>query len=138
MTLKSPSTIRSPILGLGADGWILAADYTYRANDLTRVTVPEGFVFDLASIPRVFWRVIAPFELSLAAPLVHDWGYWMRGRMPRPSVVPYRTYNRHEMDDLFREIMRKELVPVWRRVLAYRAVRVCGGRAWRSGGWWAT
>lgn len=95
------------------------------------IEVPEGFKFDLASIPRVFWRLIAPFELSVAAPLVHDYlyrykGFWALGK---------QDLTRAECDRVFFNIMTEEGVVAWRRYFAYWAVRVFGGitweRAWR-------
>jgi hypothetical protein len=43
------------------------------------IQIPAGFVFDLASVPRVLWWLIAPFELSIVAPLIHDWLYRVEG-----------------------------------------------------------
>lgn len=37
--------------------------------------MPERFRFDLASLPREAWPLIAPFELSIAAPLLRDYLY---------------------------------------------------------------
>ena len=36
-----------------------------------RVTVPQGFVTDLASVPRAMWWLIAPFDVARAA-IIHD------------------------------------------------------------------
>ncbi len=46
--------------------WRLEADYSYQ-HDAHRIGVPDQFEFDLASIPRPFWWLLAPFELSIAA-----------------------------------------------------------------------
>ena len=35
------------------------------------ITVPTGFITDLASTPRLLWNVIAPFDVARAA-IVHD------------------------------------------------------------------
>ena len=35
------------------------------------ITVPNGFITDLASTPRILWNVIAPFDVARAA-IVHD------------------------------------------------------------------
>ena len=67
--------------------WVLEAPYRYD-DGATRLTVPAGFAFDLASIPRLFWPLAAPFELSIAAPLLHDFLY--RYAAPRPRRAPSR------------------------------------------------
>jgi hypothetical protein len=85
--------------------------------------IPAGFRYDLASIPRWLWPIIAPHELSLIAPLAHDWLY--RNHDAR--------YTRPEADNLFRDLMRRERVPKWRRASAYAAVRAFGAQAWERG-----
>ena len=36
-----------------------------------KVTVPKGFVTDMASVPRACWMFIAPFDVARAA-VIHD------------------------------------------------------------------
>ncbi len=122
-----PPLISSPSIGR----WRLEAAYTYH-DHATAITVPAGFEFDLSSVPRVFWSLIAPFELSIVAPLLHDYLYRHGGRPPTGSVDPPRTYSRAEVDRIFRQIMEAEAVSAWRRVLAYAAVRAFGRGAWRA------
>lgn len=126
------SRLPPPILSyVGGRRWRLEADYPYRDAETT-ITVPQGFEFDLSSIPRLLWGLIAPFELSVAAPLLHDFLYFHGGRPPAGAVVPARIYNRAEVDAMFRGIMRKEGVPRWRQLLGYLAVRTFGRHAWRA------
>ena len=40
-------------------------------NKTETITVPSGFITDLASTPRILWNVIAPFDVARAA-IVHD------------------------------------------------------------------
>ena len=64
------STLPAPVLTyIGDDTWRLEADYSYQDGD-RRITVPAGFEFDLSSVPRPLWSLIAPFELSISAPLL--------------------------------------------------------------------
>jgi hypothetical protein len=126
------SRLPPPILShIGGDRWRLEAEYAYRDAETT-ITIPKGFEFDLSSVPRALWWLIAPFDLSVAAPLLHDFLYLYGGRPPAGSVAPPRIYNRAEVDAMFRGIMRKEGVTRWRQVLGYLAVRAFGRPAWRS------
>ncbi|MCK9494164.1 MAG: DUF1353 domain-containing protein [Dehalococcoidia bacterium] len=84
--------------------------------------VPAGYETDLSSVPRLAWWLIAPFELSVFAPLGHD---------PLYGGLDAR-YTRAEADLLFLDLMVIELVPRWRRELAYPAVRLRGGPRWRG------
>ena len=72
--------------------WVLGRDLSYTTEDLTAdeikalkgvgvkvkkekdshtITVPTGFVTDLASVPRAMWWAIAPFDVARAA-IIHD------------------------------------------------------------------
>ena len=73
--------------------WVLGRDLSYTTSDLTveeikalkgvgvkvkrdtnkteTITVPTGFVTDLASVPRAMWWAIAPFDVARAA-IIHD------------------------------------------------------------------
>jgi hypothetical protein len=127
------SRLPAPVLTyLGDRRWRLEDDYTYHDRD-HRITVAAGFEFDLSSVPRALWSVIAPFELSIVAPLVHDFLYEYGGDPPPGSIQPPRTYTRREVDDMFRSITETEGVAPWRRRLAYWAVRTFGRWAWRDG-----
>jgi hypothetical protein len=109
--------------------WRLEETYSY-SHTGHQITVPAGYKFNLASVPRLFWFLIAPFELSIAAPLIHDFLYDYRGVPPDGSITPPKTYSRKEADGIFREIMEKENVVGWRRFFAYWAVRLFGWFAW--------
>ena len=126
------SRLAAPLVTYLGDGrWRLERSYHFGDGE-TMITVPAGFEFDLSSVPRVFWSFIAPFELSIAAPLLHDFLYRYRGKPLGGAVTPPRTYTRAEADRLFREIMRVEGVSTWRRTLGYVATRVFGRSAWRG------
>lgn len=73
--------------------WILGRDLSYTTSELNideinalkgvgvavvrdtnkteTITVPKGFVTDLASVPRAMWWLIAPFDVARAA-IIHD------------------------------------------------------------------
>jgi hypothetical protein len=125
------STLSPPVITYLTEKklWRLEQDYSYRDGDYA-ITVPSGFEFDLASVPRFIWWLIGPFDLSIAAPLVHDFLYRFRGAPPQGCIDPRRTYTRSQADLLFRTIMKEEGVWWWRRAAAYRAVRWFGGAAW--------
>lgn len=113
--------------------WRLEQHYDYQ--DLfgaRRIRIGRGFLFDLSSVPRPLWWLIAPFELSIVAPLIHDFLYRYGGSPPVGSVAPPHSYSRAEADRLFRTIMEQEHVAGWRRHAAFAAVRTFGYGAWGS------
>ena len=97
---------------------------------------PKGYKFDLASVPRPLWAIIAPFDLSTLAPLFHDMMYEFRGLLPSADYVsPHpqpRRFNQKDADDLFLRLMMVEGVPAWKRNAAYVAVRAAGWTYWNT------
>lgn len=134
-TLKARSDLPSPVLGRNGKWWT-SEPYEYlwetSEGDHHLIAVPAGFRFDLASIPRIFWRLVAPFDLSLAAPLIHDFLYRHAGKLPGNAVIPWKAFSREESDAIFLRVMEQERVSKWRRVIAYKAVRACGWRVWKK------
>ncbi|MCH7962965.1 MAG: DUF1353 domain-containing protein [Bacteroidetes bacterium] len=55
--------------------WEVLEDWSYVLPDDTKIYIPEGFVFDGASIPRIFWAILSPVGLLLTPGLVHDYAY---------------------------------------------------------------
>lgn len=120
MKINAPQLTTCPALD---DNWVVTEDFHYSGHGVT-LTIPRGFVTDLASIPRFLWRVIAPFELSLTAPVAHDLLYRSAGQIQGLNLT------RTQVDQLFLDIMKDEGVSWWRRTLAYRGVRIGGGSSW--------
>jgi hypothetical protein len=108
----------------------LSEDYTYTADGGFEIEARAGFIFDRASIPRIFWVIIAQDDVSNVAPLFHDLLYRFKGVLPEDRVRPFRTFERKDADKLFREIMKKRGVNSLRRELAFQAVRRFGKAAW--------
>lgn len=92
--------------------------------------IPSGFQFDLASVPRFLWWFMAPFELSIAAPLTHDWLYCHGGCVTDTSGAAF-CVSRRAADRVFRCVMQDRQVKPWRIVLAWCAVRAFGWAAWQ-------
>ncbi|WP_036266095.1 DUF1353 domain-containing protein [Mastigocoleus testarum] len=122
--------------------WTLQEKYSYR-DEIKKSTIilDKGFEFDLSSIPRLFWIVIGTHELSLEAPLIHDFMYMSRGGtreyfQQKPILGSIKTkgvyYSRKEVDDLFLRMMQQAGVSRWRRLLGYIGVKFCGGWYWNS------
>lgn len=94
------------------------------------VTIPVGYEFDGASVPRAFYNVLARFTDSLPAAMVHDYRY---DPTPGADGLKRRELTRAEADREFYNNLRSAGVG-WRRAqLAYRAVRLFGWRPWNAG-----
>jgi hypothetical protein len=125
--------------------FLLVEDYTYEwshEGTLFRITVPAGFVTDMASSPRAVWWLVSPFDLG-GAPLTHDWLYHWGGNLPVGSYQWYsaalhvwvdarHVWSRYDADRLFGRGMREHGVARWRRRMAFRIVDVLGRSHWRA------
>lgn len=81
------------------------------------VTVPEGFITDFASIPRIFWSILAPTGLYTKAAVVHDFLY---------SKENKSDFERKFCDRMFLEGMRALNVGRITRYTMYLGVRCFG------------
>lgn len=130
------SALPKPAVTYEAPDWILLEDCRYVALDGWSITAKRGFRSDLASIPRLFWVIIAFHDLSLIAPIMHDVIYRCGGLvvLPQGEVEPAgRKFERKDADDLFLELMTRSNISYWKRNVAYLAVRAFGQSSWREG-----
>ena len=88
-----------------------------------KLSLPEGYSWDGASIPRPCWSVMGhPLESSVRlASLVHDW------RCEHARTGAERMVG----DALFLELLEKAGLPRWRRIGMWVAVRVWSLFFWR-------
>jgi len=96
----------------------------YRAtlpnNDIIRVK--KGFVYDGASIPRLFWSLIgSPFTgTHTRAAFIHD------------ALYAGEIYDRKTCDWIFLQILQQHGCSWIKRNILYFAVRTFGGFVWRN------
>jgi len=90
-------------------------DYHVGSEDSNEIiTIPEGYITDLASIPMIARWLIPKLGRHAQAAVVHDF------------IYQYHTYPRKRCDEIFLEAMKVLKVPLWKRRLMYRAVRLFG------------
>ena len=94
------------------------------------ITVPKGYVTDLASVPRICWSFIAPFDVARAA-VVHDIMYEKINGAFKKGIIESkkeREKYRRIADHMFLEGMESAEPPVskWKIKSAYYAVRMFG------------
>lgn len=116
------SPLRVELADEDAGLWRLTQALHYQSDHLNghRVVVPEGFCTDFASVPRLPIIYLATADTAHAPAVVHDWLY-TSGDLPRRIA-----------DKIFLEAMEAVGVPWLRRQAMYAAVRLMGGRRYRS------
>jgi hypothetical protein len=127
--------------------WILSRALTYTNPDIdedalervgvkvkgSRITVKRDFVTDLASVPRMCWAFIAPWDVARAA-IIHDLLY-KRIRQHRKAHskslgkdMKVISEAKKASDDVFHMAMKDAEPPVakWKIFAAYYSVRLFG------------
>jgi hypothetical protein len=87
-------------------------------GDYKAVTVPTGFVTDLASVPRIFWSILQPDGLYAYAAVVHDYLYWTQ------------ESSKEAADNVFRYTMEELGVGPLTITTLFQAVHLAGQSAW--------
>lgn len=96
--------------------WVLKA-----ALVVAGIVIFKGFITDWASIPRILWAILAPFDGPILVPsLVHDYLY------------ESHEVSRKEADDIFYNLLREAGVNVVTAFLMWSGVRSGGYFAYQS------
>jgi hypothetical protein len=125
----------APSVRSGRSLWALQRALVYDAGPRRagRITVPAGFVTDLASIPRPVWSFYPPDGPWVKGAVVHDFLYYTQGSgewYGRKGVERDRPYSRAESDQIFWEAMTDRGIGLWARIVIWSAVRLGGWIGW--------
>lgn len=102
--------------------WKLLEDYTRQL-----ITVPTGFIYDKASVPRIFWALMPPDGLYGGAACIHDWIYHNHG-----ILKDGRVFTKEMADELFYKIMLLDGVNKIKAKTMYLAVKWFGQKKWND------
>ncbi len=105
--------------------WSLESELVYVSSKGETVTVPKGFITDMASVPKLFWNIFPPMGDGSKygeAAVVHDFLYATQ-KIPKP-----------QSDNFFLDAMNTLCVPMWKRYLLYYAVAFFGQSSWNEDG----
>jgi len=102
------------------------------------ITVPAGYITDLASVPRIAWTFVSPFDVARAA-VIHDLLYEYINTQFKtvnnsaaaedgPATKKERENYRGIADHIFKVAMKNSEPPVsnWKIQIAWGAVRLFG------------
>jgi hypothetical protein len=107
--------------------WMVMEDYRIVLPGYPTILIPKGFIFDGASIPKMFRGLLSPVGILLVAAIVHDYAYQYHYVM----VCNKKEYvSKAEADSLFLEVADYTNALPWLNRIAYLAVKGCGIGAW--------
>jgi hypothetical protein len=101
--------------------------------------IPEGFIYDLASVPWIA-QPLVPHTVAPQASALHDFGYRFNQVLVVKEMLPDGTYSYHgesvelgkkDWDYAFYQGMLSKGVSETRARWAYKGVKYGGGRTWR-------
>ena len=116
--------------------WELIDDWDYQLDSI-HIHIPAGFIFDGASIPRVFTAIYATTGYLFIGALINDFlyqkGYYLE-KFPTFSDATYKVYvGRSRADLMFKRVGNIEYPnhkgKTW---LAYKALKIGGWVAWNK------
>lgn len=79
--LVSQSYIPS-YLRKGAYGWRLNNSMVIELSNGESLMIKAGFMFDMATVPRILWGIFPPYNDGIFAYLLHDFLYMNQDRHP--------------------------------------------------------
>jgi hypothetical protein len=95
--------------------WLVKEDWECEIlGEYQRYVVPAGFIFDGASIPRLFWNILSPTGYLFIAGLIHDFIYkyafiftytWYPDN--RENRIYRQMLSQKEADSLFENLAEK-------------------------------
>jgi hypothetical protein len=113
--------------------WMLMEDFFCIIND-KKVIIEAGFVFDGASILRIFWAVLSPTGLLLLPSLIHDYIYthgYLKYRNDN-TLSKWVINDRRYADELFRDSATAVNGMKFINYIAWIALYLFAGFAWHN------
>ena len=108
------------VKALSDRSWRLTEELIYQSDILGLIVVPDFFITDFASVPRLPLAFLVAGDTAHAAAVVHDWLY-----TTQPCT-------RMQADRTFREAMGVTGIPAWRKNIMFAAVVSAGWLVWNK------
>jgi len=111
--------------------WEIAEDFEYELNDI-KYTIPAGFKFDGASIPKFLHTFLSPVGVLLMGGLVHDYAYKYQTLLKINKTDTLGVISQKRADEIFRDINIGVNGFYLMNYLAYYSLRLGGFLAWNK------
>lgn len=116
--------------------WRFVKDWFFTLPDGTPIIIHPGFVFDGASVPRLFWSILSPTGLLFLPAIVHDHAYgrgFLLALDEQGQAYLYgKEKSRGDWDRLFLDVAL--MINDYRllSILAWLIIRLFGWVAWNK------
>ena len=115
----------------GVRTWEVADDWAFKINGQWYI-IPQGFVFDGASIPKFLHTWLSPTGVLLMGGLVHDYAYKYATLLKSGKKKTMGIITQKKADEIFRDINIEQNGFHLLNKLAYWALRIGGFVAWNK------
>jgi len=113
--------------------WKVNNPFRYISCDGWYIIIPEGFLTDLASIPRILRSIFGVNARESTAAVIHDFGYRHKRTMLFNVITEEcRSLKRKEWDLILRDVMILGQTKRIRWQAIYAGVRAGGWWTWRK------
>jgi len=116
---------------LGVRKWEISENFNYTLKGV-EYTIPKGFQFDGASVPKFLATFLSPTGVLLIGGLVHDYAYKYAALKPKNDKQPLLLLNQKQADIIFRDINIEQNGFHFLNYLAYWGLRIGGFVAWNG------
>ena len=116
---------------LGVRKWRITQNFHYKIKGQS-YTIPKGFEFDGASVPKFLATFLSPVGVLLIGGLIHDYAYKYAALKPKNDADPILLLTQKEADKIFRDINIEINGFHFLNYLAYWALRIGGFLAWNK------
>ena len=106
--------------------WKLGEAFSLTTSSGFYIEIPNGFVTNLVSVPRIFRGFISPHGRYTKAAVAHDYLYSEYAKMFNTMTLVWINPDQEQADKAFYHLMMELDVKEWRCNLMYRMVRIFG------------
>jgi hypothetical protein len=116
--------------------WEIMENWDFTLPNGVKITIPSGFVFDGASVPRPFRVFLSPTGILFIPSVLHDFGYrygFLWATTNSGHRYQFGTFfGQVDFDSLFYDVAKMINGMPWVDSLAWGALRAFGWKAWNK------
>ena len=114
----------------------IRADYILWVPSLNRfIFIPEYFVYDGASVPKILNGIFNPTGMLLLGACPHDFGYRYQGLFfvnPSTREIQFSTFSKPQLDEIFKDLCIHESKMKAASTVATFTLSLFGFLGWRE------
>lgn len=100
--------------------WVIIKSINVMLSNNEVITIPNGFYYDMATIPKILWSIVRPFNDALLATLIHDYLYihqethnLTRAEADKEMLIWSNKINNNKFDNYIRYVFVRLLGWLW-------------------------